>query len=255
MQWRRAKPWPRDKEQLICQQIFGKESLAVELFQTLSVAPGAYLFQAGKIVTGQDPIERYVKIESEEVEVVARAKKEFGQAYQEARAAFSALKQLGRFQAPEFLKAKQSLISAIRKLKFKRKCELDFIKNRNSFEPVSVHSLGVSNLTPQEQQLAIEQSLLMTLDEFIPLRNQIQDCVRDAEKLRTNLCRHNEHIVDAEMLRYVSKGLGPRKMRKAGRLGLYQASLNFDYTRGYRFGTYGQWWVRYQITKAIASNT
>ena len=40
-----------------------------------------------------------------------------------------------------------------------------------------------------------------------------------------------------------------------GNLGLIEAVERFDYTRGYRFSTYGMWWIRQAIMKSVADKS
>jgi RNA polymerase primary sigma factor len=40
-----------------------------------------------------------------------------------------------------------------------------------------------------------------------------------------------------------------------GNLGLMEAALQFDVTRGYRFSTYASWWVRHYMMRALANQS
>jgi len=52
--------------------------------------------------------------------------------------------------------------------------------------------------------------------------------------------------------KYSNRGLQFLDLIQEGNLGLMKAVDKFDYRRGYKFSTYGTWWIRQAITRAIA---
>jgi RNA polymerase primary sigma factor len=52
--------------------------------------------------------------------------------------------------------------------------------------------------------------------------------------------------------KYVNRGLQFLDLVQEGNIGLMRAADKFDYRRGYKFSTYGTWWIRQAITRAIA---
>ncbi|MEO7093997.1 MAG: sigma-70 family RNA polymerase sigma factor, partial [Polyangiales bacterium] len=52
--------------------------------------------------------------------------------------------------------------------------------------------------------------------------------------------------------RYVNRGLQLLDLVQEGNLGLMIAVEKFDHRRGYKFSTYGTWWIRQSITRALS---
>ena len=51
--------------------------------------------------------------------------------------------------------------------------------------------------------------------------------------------------------RYVNRGMTLLDLIEEGNLGLSRVVEKFDPERGFRFSTYGTWWIRQTIERAI----
>ncbi|MGW3451130.1 sigma-70 family RNA polymerase sigma factor [Streptomyces sp. NPDC001076] len=71
-------------------------------------------------------------------------------------------------------------------------------------------------------------------------------------RARDCLVLHNLRLVHSIIRPYLEQGLDYEDLFQAGVLGLMRAARKFDPAMGNKFSTYATWWVRQQITRAIA---
>ncbi|MGW5685562.1 sigma-70 family RNA polymerase sigma factor [Nonomuraea sp. NPDC003754] len=82
-------------------------------------------------------------------------------------------------------------------------------------------------------------------------RPELPALVRDGGQARDRLIRANLRLVVAAARRYAHRGLPLLDVIQEGNLGLIRAVEKFDYKRGYKFSTYGMWWIRQAIERGI----
>ncbi|GGS76760.1 RNA polymerase sigma factor RpoD/SigA [Nonomuraea spiralis] len=80
---------------------------------------------------------------------------------------------------------------------------------------------------------------------------ELQLVVRDGRRAKDELIRSNLRLVVAAARRYAFRGLPLLDVIQEGNLGLIRAVEKFDHARGYKFSTYGMWWIRQAIERGI----
>ncbi len=73
---------------------------------------------------------------------------------------------------------------------------------------------------------------------------------------RQRLIEANSRLVVSIAKHYQNKyGLSFLDLIQEGNLGLMKAVEKFDYSKGFKFSTYGTWWIRQSITRAISDQS
>ncbi len=111
-----------------------------------------------------------------------------------------------------------------------------------------------------KQQINEQKHLLRVIEEEFDtrtdeLKNTLITVIQgehQAEQAKKELVEANLRLVVSIAKKYTNRGLQFLDLIQEGNIGLMKAVDKFEYKRGYKFSTYGTWWIRQAITRAIA---
>ncbi len=127
----------------------------------------------------------------------------------------------------------------------------DWLEKAESEEALSA-SLKKSFDATQLYLGEIGHSNLLTADDEVHYaRLAQQGCL----KSRNKMIEGNLRLVVKIARRYLNRGLPLLDLIEEGNLGLIRAVEKFDPEKGFRFSTYGTWWIRQTIERALMNQT
>ena len=116
--------------------------------------------------------------------------------------------------------------------------------------------IDVSNISDDSVQMYLREIgkvPLLKADEEIELAKRIEQGDNEARK---RLAEANLRLVVSIAKKYTGrKNLSLLDLIQEGNLGLFRAVEKFDYRKGFKFSTYGTWWIRQAITRALADQS
>lgn len=96
----------------------------------------------------------------------------------------------------------------------------------------------------------IKKLPLLTAEEEITLANRIK---KGDKAARAKMIQSNLRLVISIAKKYSHFGVSMLDLIEEGNLGLMKAVEKFNPKKGYRFSTYGAWWIRQYVSRAIAN--
>ncbi|MFH1190365.1 MAG: sigma-70 family RNA polymerase sigma factor [Candidatus Omnitrophota bacterium] len=96
----------------------------------------------------------------------------------------------------------------------------------------------------------IKKLQLLTPEEEVALSVKIR---KGDKKARHKMIQANLRLVISIAKKYSHLGVSMMDLIEEGNLGLMKAVEKFNPKKGYRFSTYGAWWIRQYVSRAIAN--
>jgi len=93
---------------------------------------------------------------------------------------------------------------------------------------------------------------LLTAAEEIDLSTKL---LKGDLHAREKMVRANLRLVVSIAKSYMNRGMALLDLVEEGNLGLLKAVERFDPTRGFRFSTYGTWWIKQAIRRALVNQS
>jgi RNA polymerase primary sigma factor len=123
---------------------------------------------------------------------------------------------------------------------------------------MAMRQLKISNSITNREARSLERYLQeIGKEELISPDQEVQlaQLIKKGDKVALDkLVKANLRFVVSVAKQYQNQGLSLQDLINEGNIGLIKAAENFDYSRGFKFISYGVWWIRQNILQALAEH-
>ncbi|MDB6095871.1 MAG: polymerase, sigma 70 subunit, RpoD subfamily [Francisellaceae bacterium] len=127
--------------------------------------------------------------------------------------------------------------------------------NKKNLNKNKIKTISIKENEPDPTSLYlkdIREATLLSKDEEIRLGKLVH---LGNNKARAQMIESNLRLVVKIARRYIRSGMPLLDLIEEGNLGLIRAVEKFDPTKGFRFSTYGAWWIQQSIERAIMNQS
>lgn len=107
----------------------------------------------------------------------------------------------------------------------------------------------------QRRIRSVERRANANANQLLKAYRRILAAELRVQRAKDELVLANQRLVVHIASKYINRGLPFLELVQEGNLGLMRAVEKFEWRRGYKFSTYGTWWIRHAISRAIANQT
>ena len=126
------------------------------------------------------------------------------------------------------------------------------LRNKGKWTYESLGDLHEKQSVLKRKLRRLERELGIQFQDMVELLEKVDEGEQHAQQAKKEMIEANVRLVISIAKRYTNRGLEFLDLIQEGNGGLMRAVDKFDYRKGYKFSTYGTWWIRQAITRAIA---
>jgi len=169
---------------------------------------------------------------------------------EDAEAALTRLQQASRALRDRDTRAHQEEFAAQRQAMVDRLMRLDI--DCPIADEVAAELEAIAAGSPGERTLVLGAAPRQGSRPFDEYLRTIRGTLAELRAVRGRFVEANLRLVVVIARRYNRGRMSLADRIQEGNLGLIKAVCRFDPARGYRFSTYGAWWIRHAVTRALA---
>lgn len=142
------------------------------------------------------------------------------------------------------------------------------VEDISNDDSLSIYLTQISRIPilTAEEEMSISKNITIyskKMDDIEKRCGEDEDLIKESERefaqtkemlyhYKNMFIRANLRLVVSIAKKYQNRGLSLLDLIDEGNIGLIEAIERFDYTRGFKFSTYGTWWIKQAIVKALA---